>query len=242
MAVFKIVGVRVLKDGVMIAGLDLLVPGHFDEKSSAKAPMAMAVFAEESAPLELRVNDVVVWQGLLKDLPKRFDYELKEGEYRPPPEQAAATPVPEVPRGELDDALWKAFHSGDEEEAAKLVKQGANLNSRDDHGFTLLSQCAMNGHYKSTRFLLEHGANANVADREGVTPLMMAAYTGCTPLVAMLLKHGANDEGHSNNGWYLRDWIAASDYKTFEIERLLREPARVKKYRIPADFINEWKS
>jgi ankyrin repeat protein len=43
-----------------------------------------------------------------------------------------------------------------------LLKQGAELEMKDIHGWTALFHCTSAGHQQMVKFLLESGANANV--------------------------------------------------------------------------------
>lgn len=52
-----------------------------------------------------------------------------------------------------------------------FIKHGADLNSKDENGKTILFLCDENEHYGIIKFLLENGANPNLIDEEGYTPL-----------------------------------------------------------------------
>jgi ankyrin repeat protein len=74
---------------------------------------------------------------------------------------------------------------------AKLLKQGANPNLRNDANATALMWAAKD--LEKTRLLVDHGADVNAKSDDLRTPLMIAARRpGAAPIVKLLLDHGAN--------------------------------------------------
>jgi len=59
-----------------------------------------------------------------------------------------------------------------------ITNEGANVNYRDEYGFTPLHQAAINGHPQVVQALIEKGADVNVEDNNGFTPLHQAAMYG----------------------------------------------------------------
>ena len=51
---------------------------------------------------------------------------------------------------------------------------GADVNAKNDGGFTPLHAAALNGHKEIAELLIEKGANLNAKDRRGRTPLDQA--------------------------------------------------------------------
>jgi ankyrin repeat protein len=79
----------------------------------------------------------------------------------------------------------------------RLIKQGADLNKRNDAGATALIWAALD--LEKTRVLVTHGADVNARSEDGRTPLMVAAgRPGGAPIVKLLLAHGANPNPTSN--------------------------------------------
>lgn len=73
-----------------------------------------------------------------------------------------------------------------------LLSKGADTNTKDEYGNTLLHLAAGGGNMTLVKFLLAHGANANAATEWGNTPLFRAILAGRIDVVKYLLEHGAN--------------------------------------------------
>ena len=69
------------------------------------------------------------------------------------------------------------------------LKKGANINSFDKDGNTLLINSIIENDYNIARFLIKNGANPNIPNRKNYkTPLVYASQTGRTNFVILLLK------------------------------------------------------
>jgi ankyrin repeat protein len=74
-----------------------------------------------------------------------------------------------------------------------LVKKGANVNARDERGFTVLWFALKEGNEDVIRVLLDNGAKVNTAGcKEGLTPLMQAVQMCCPSVVKLLLEKGSD--------------------------------------------------
>ena len=87
---------------------------------------------------------------------------------------------------------------GDLRRLALLAELGADLNLRENRGYTPLAVAAIDGKAEAVRQLLSAGADANVTDNAGGTPLHHAAARGRAEIVQMLLDGGA-DPGFRNS-------------------------------------------
>ena len=75
------------------------------------------------------------------------------------------------------------------------IKNGANVNARDERGCTALMQAVINERapVRAVKALIERGADVNASEKEGITALMFAVQDEESPEIAeMLLKAGAD--------------------------------------------------
>jgi broad specificity phosphatase PhoE/predicted kinase len=82
--------------------------------------------------------------------------------------------------------LCQLAASGDAVGARILLNGGADPNSRDYDGSTLLHIACMNGRLSIVNLLLEFGADASLVDRDGSTPLEVAEENGFADIAQTL--------------------------------------------------------
>ncbi|KAK6064532.1 hypothetical protein SCUP515_11720 [Seiridium cupressi] len=80
-----------------------------------------------------------------------------------------------------------------------LLRQGANIESKDDYGKTSLSLAALEGHSDVGKLLLDKGANIESWDNYSRTPLLFAVLGGHNVIVELLLDKGANINATDKN-------------------------------------------
>ena len=87
--------------------------------------------------------------------------------------------------------LYRALEDEHLEVAQLLLKYGADINSQDGSGRTMLHLASRRAKPKLARLLLEHGANIHARDSQGKTPLQVAIDAEHQDIVELLLQHGA---------------------------------------------------
>jgi ankyrin repeat protein len=101
-----------------------------------------------------------------------------------------------------------------------LVKKGANVNARDDRGFTVLWFALKEGNEDVIRVLLDNGAKVNTAAcKEGFTPLMQAVQMCCPSVVKLLLEKGSDVNAKKGN---ITPLTLAKARKSMELIHLLK--------------------
>jgi len=82
-----------------------------------------------------------------------------------------------------------------------LAQRGADLEARDERGYSPLILAAFKGRTAVLRILVEGGADAKARDRHGNSALMFAAQCGDLEGVKLLLAVGADVSARGQNGY-----------------------------------------
>ena len=99
-----------------------------------------------------------------------------------------------------DERLVEAVLSGDYTAARALVAAGADVDTPQADGTTLLHWAARGNQVGITDLLLRAGADANAANRYGMTPLSLACTNGSPEIVELLLDAGADPDRSAPEG------------------------------------------
>lgn len=78
------------------------------------------------------------------------------------------------------------------DKAILLLKDGANVNQKDELGFTPLMYAARFNNVSLVRVLIDKGAELNIASQTGRTPLIEAVINGRKEAVDMMISSGAD--------------------------------------------------
>jgi ankyrin repeat protein len=100
-------------------------------------------------------------------------------------------------------SLHSAAYFENLEVVQKLIEYDADINARDEDGWTPLCWASRGYYFKDgsvLRLLLEHGADINARATDGFTPLHRASGNGAVEVVRLLLEHGADVEAASVDG------------------------------------------
>jgi ankyrin repeat protein len=83
-----------------------------------------------------------------------------------------------------------------------LIEKGANVDSKDEDGWTALWHAAANGHEVVMKLLIEKGADVDSKNKNSRTPLSSAIEWEQEGMVRLLVEKGANVE--SEDRWVER--------------------------------------
>ncbi len=115
---------------------------------------------------------------------------------------------------------------GDLEEVKSLLMAGADVNCRDQVGWTPLIKAAWMGHLSIVQHLLDHGAEIDQQNDFGYTALMSAVSSGHRVIIQYLLERGAGVSLKDKYGKTVIDYLFEywkDSPKREEILRLFRE-------------------
>src|SRR5260370_37039802 len=96
------------------------------------------------------------------------------------------------------DNFYSAIRANDMTSLQALLKDGADANSKDDHGVTPLMNAAAAGSLDAMKLLLDKGADPKAANMFGSTALMWSATD--IAKVRLLLGRGADVKAVSKQG------------------------------------------
>ncbi|KAL2238920.1 ankyrin-3-like [Sesamum indicum] len=91
----------------------------------------------------------------------------------------------------LGDLLQRAARIDDVHAIKSCLDQGADINGRDQNGWTPLHRAAFKGNIESVKVLVSQGARVDVVDGWGYTPLLRAVEAGNVEVAVYLLSRGA---------------------------------------------------
>ena len=108
-------------------------------------------------------------------------------------------------------ALHAAAQTGTYTAFARLVAEGADVNTRSESGETALMLAAARGRLEFMGLLIERGADANAATDAGNTALMFAAARGQVDAARLLLDRDARADHVNKYGLGAADWARWSE-------------------------------
>jgi ankyrin repeat protein len=110
--------------------------------------------------------------------------------------------------------LRKAINSQDVPKVKGLVRNGANVNSKDqDLGWNALMTASDLGNLELVEFLLESKAEVNALDHNGATALIIACMNGHLLIVDKLISAKANLDIVDNKGYSALMYSVLYGYK-----------------------------
>jgi ankyrin repeat protein len=89
---------------------------------------------------------------------------------------------------------------GNDDAIPALVKDGANINVKNNNGISPLLNLVFSENPKLIKLLIDRGADINILGNDGDSPLLMATRMNKYNIVKLLLQHGARKEIKNKNG------------------------------------------
>ncbi|KAF3920681.1 Ankyrin-3 [Orbilia brochopaga] len=106
----------------------------------------------------------------------------------------------DIPGAGKRSALMRTVANGHKRTARCLLDEGANVNLRDEQGWTALHCAVRNGNDTLTRMLLEEGANIHELTAGQQNAICLAVQYDLKALVRYLIENGAAIDGYGPNG------------------------------------------
>ena len=101
-----------------------------------------------------------------------------------------------------DNDFYALCENGTAQQIETAIKNGANLNVRNNSGITALMRVAHGNSPEAVSVLLRNGADVNATSNNGTTALMLAALNNTnTEVISILLQNGADVNATSNDGY-----------------------------------------
>jgi ankyrin repeat protein len=121
-------------------------------------------------------------------------------------------------RAGAENPLWDAVAHNDIGKAKTLLILGADVNSKNRYGYSILHQAVSGGDAKLVELLISKGADVNAKGQFDRTPLHFAGKKG---MAEILLAHGAEVDAQTDQGETPLHWAASSGLGVKDDEAML---------------------
>ena len=194
---------------VVISGVGLLAPPESPLLLRAESSSDNAAFEEQQSPPEYPTDGSVVVDGDSKGKStKRFFSSLTHS-FQAVTSGMRAKPEPMV------IAMCQSAKAGNLGHLKGFLAQGANINGKNDEGYTSLICAIRANQIEAVEFLLQAGASRSTSDsRAGKRkpPLFHAAECGHLEITKLFLGHGKDAKERSWSGQPFFVDVASSDH------------------------------
>lgn len=90
-----------------------------------------------------------------------------------------------------DEEFIDLCRSSNASKVEEAIQNGANVNAKDNTGWSALMWAALKGHTETAKVLLQNGADVNARDKYRLSALMMAVNNGHIKTANLLRSYGA---------------------------------------------------
>ncbi|MBI1173971.1 MAG: hypothetical protein GC139_01745 [Sideroxydans sp.] len=95
----------------------------------------------------------------------------------------------------------KSAEAGDRATVSLFLSSGAEVDTRDERGWTPLMITAFNGNEEIAELLIRSGADVGIKDTAGYGPMHWAAFNGYANVIKLLIIKNADVNACSQHGW-----------------------------------------
>ena len=117
-----------------------------------------------------------------------------------------------------DSNLSHAVFQGDVDKAARILRNGWNVQTRSVNGHSVIHSAVRNNQLSMVRLLIDFGVNVNEMLEHLMTPMHVAARFSCGTVTKLLLENGADPNTASEWGAPL---VVAAHYNNIEVAQML---------------------
>ena len=111
-------------------------------------------------------------------------------------------------------AIHYAVDGGNVQAIEWMILDGADVNAKDNNGWTpLIRSASVGGNADVANILIKFKAKIDVVDKENKNALLIATINGNLPFVKVLVENGANYKLKNNFGKSLYDLAVSMDRK-----------------------------
>jgi ankyrin repeat protein len=95
----------------------------------------------------------------------------------------------------------------------KCIENGADVNCKDNDGWTPLMWSSNNGHLEIVNVLIENGTDVNCKSNYGSSPLICSSYKGYLEIVKVLIENGADWNIKDNDNFDFMNYLSNKNKK-----------------------------
>jgi len=126
-----------------------------------------------------------------------------------------------VSAGQLEEILYNAVRENNISKVERAIYAGAEINAKDELGWTPLMSAAFHDYFDIARFLIEKGADVNAKTPQGFTALIIASGEKSLLVSRILTANGADVNAQTKTG--LSSLMISISKKSYSLSSWLLE-------------------